>query len=87
MRVFRREEDSLKAVGAGTTAADGRIARLLEGDLVPGWYQLVFDLTSYYGSQLHFFTRATLDIAVSESIHHHVPVLVSPYSITTYRGS
>ena len=54
---------------------------------MPGWYQLVFDLASYYGSQQHFFTRVTLDVAISEARHHHVPLLVSPYSCTSYRGS
>src|SRR5260221_3626390 len=47
----------LVAAGSGTTGEDGRVANLLDGELRPGWYQLVFDLASYYGSQQHFFTR------------------------------
>lgn len=73
--------------GSGTTDADGRIARLLEGELAAGWYQLVFDLSSYYGSQQHFFGRVTVEISVSDLRQHHVPLLVSPYSCTAYRGS
>ena len=85
--VFRREGRELAKVGGGTTGEDGRIPSLLGAELTPGWYQLVFDLSTYYGSQQHFFTRVTLDVAVSEMRHHHVPLLVSPYSCTSYRGS
>ncbi len=87
VKLFRRDGDALVAAGSGTTDPDGRIARLLEGDLIPGWYQLVFDLTAYFGSQQHFFTRVTLDIAVSQPRHHHVPLLMSAYSCASYRGS
>lgn len=87
MRLFRREAEGMVAAGAGTTDADGRIARLLEGELLAGWYQLVFDLSTYYGSQQHFFGRVALDIAVSQVRQHHVPLLVSPHSCTVYRGS
>ncbi|GAC1653856.1 MAG: hydroxyisourate hydrolase [Candidatus Dormibacteraceae bacterium] len=85
----------LRREGAGATGpddlgepgADGRIDNLCPGELTAGWYQLVFDLTAYYGSQRHFFTRVTLDVAVTELHHHHVPLLVSPFSCTSYRGS
>ena len=85
--VFRREGRDLVEAGSGTTGDDGRIADLLSSALTPGWYQLVFDLSSYYGSQQHFFTRVTLDLAVAEARHHHVPLLISPYSCSSYRGS
>ncbi|TMC14730.1 MAG: hydroxyisourate hydrolase [Chloroflexi bacterium] len=85
--VYRREGRELAEVGRGTTGEDGRISSLLSAELTPGWYQLVFDLSTYYGSQQHFFTRVTLDVAVSETRHHHVPLLVSPFSCTSYRGS
>jgi 5-hydroxyisourate hydrolase len=87
--VFRQEGDELRAVGAGVTDDDGRVADLLapDGDLEPGWYRIVFDLAPYYGSQRHFFGRVTLDFAVAEARHHHVPLLVSPFGATSYRGS
>jgi len=85
--VFRREGGELVRVGGGTTGEDGRVARLVEGGLVRGWYQLVFDLDPYYGSQQHFFSRVTLDVAIAEERHHHVPLLVSPFSCVSYRGS
>jgi 5-hydroxyisourate hydrolase len=85
--LFRREGRELVEAGSGTTGEDGRVANLLDTELTPGWYQLVFDLASYYGSQQHFFSRVTLDVAVSEARHHHIPLLVSPFSCTSYRGS
>lgn len=85
--LYRREGRELREVGSGTTGEDGRIADLIDSEVVPGWYQIVFDLASYFGSQQHFFSRVTLDVAISEARHHHVPLLVSPYSCTSYRGS
>ena len=60
------------------TDADGR-AHLGEA-LDPGTYRLVFHPPS------PFFTRVELEIALDEG-HYHVPLLVSPYSCASYRGS
>ena len=60
------------------TDADGR-ARLGD-DLVPGLYRLAFAPPS------QFFRRVELEIELGEG-HHHVPLLVSPYSCASYRGS
>ncbi len=85
--LYRREGRELVEAGSGTTGDDGRVANLLTAELTPGWYQLVFDLAPYYGSQQHFFTRVTLDVAIAEARHHHIPLLVSPFSCTSYLGS
>jgi 5-hydroxyisourate hydrolase len=85
--VNRREGRDLVLVGSGTTGEDGRVANLLTAELMPGWYQLVFDLAPYYGSQPHFFSRVTLDVAIAEARQHHVPLLISPFSCSSYRGS
>jgi 5-hydroxyisourate hydrolase len=85
--VFRREGRELLEAGSGTTGEDGRVAQLLDSELTPGWYQLVFDLTPYYGSREHFFSRVTLDLSIAEARHHHVPLLISPFSCASYRGS
>lgn len=62
----------------GRTDADGR-ARLA-GELDPGAYRLVFHPPS------PFFKRVELEVALDEG-HYHVPLLVSPYSCASYRGS
>ncbi|MGH3072137.1 MAG: hydroxyisourate hydrolase [Gaiellaceae bacterium] len=62
----------------GRTDDDGR-ARL-GADLDPGTYRLVFHPPS------PFFKRVELEVALEEG-HYHVPLLVSPYSCASYRGS
>jgi 5-hydroxyisourate hydrolase len=64
---------------AGETDGDGRIAALA-ADLEPGRYALVFWPPS------PFFTRVELEVELVEG-HYHVPLLVSPYGCTSYRGS
>lgn len=66
-------------VGTATTDADGRIGELA-GGLEPGTYRISFELAS------PFFRRVALDVEIGEG-HHHVPLLVSPYGIASYRGS
>jgi 5-hydroxyisourate hydrolase len=62
----------------GRTDDDGR-ARLAD-NLDPGNYRLVFHPPS------PFFKRVELEVALDEG-HYHVPLLVSPYSCASYRGS
>jgi 5-hydroxyisourate hydrolase len=66
-------------VSAGETDADGRIARLA-ADLDPGVYRLLFRPES------PFFKGVGIEVALEDG-HYHVPLLVSSYSCTTYRGS
>ena len=66
------------AVTSAETDADGR-ARLAD-DLRPGTYRLVFHPPS------PFFTRVELQVEL-EAGHYHVPLLVSPYGCSSYRGS
>ena len=66
-------------VAEGSTDEDGRIADLA-AELVPGRYRLVFHPPSPY------FRRVELELELAEG-HHHVPLLVSPYSCASYRGS
>jgi len=66
-------------VSAAETNADGRIPELAAG-LDPAPYRLVFHPPS------PFFRRVELELALEEG-HYHVPLLLSPYACTTYRGS
>ncbi|MBI2773254.1 MAG: hydroxyisourate hydrolase [Chloroflexi bacterium] len=68
-----------EVVARGTTDSDGRVRELALG-LAPGTYRLTFELAS------PFFKRVSLDIVIGEG-HHHVPLLLSPYGIASYRGS
>ncbi len=77
------------------TNADGRTDRpLLEGEaFAPGVYELVFEVSAYFTSQgvtlsnPPFLDRVTLRVGVAADQHYHVPLLVSPWSYSTYRGS
>jgi 5-hydroxyisourate hydrolase len=71
--------------GAGTTDADGRIRTLLHGELTAGDYRLRFDLTDVGGG---FFTGVALDLHIDDAGRsHHVPLLLAPFAMTSYRGS
>jgi 5-hydroxyisourate hydrolase len=71
-------------VGEASTDADGRIGRLLEGELAPGTFRLSFHLEDAGG----FFRHVSLEVEVQDvSRGYHVPLLVAPYGITSYRGS
>lgn len=80
------------AVGAGVTDNDGRLRSLLDqtSALVPGVYRLVFDTTAYFASQQvqAFYPFVAIAFSVTDgAAHYHVPLLLSPYGYTTYRGS
>jgi 5-hydroxyisourate hydrolase len=66
-------------VTSGETDADGRIAELASG-LEPGVYRLLFRPDS------PFFRGVGIEVALEDG-HYHVPLLVSSYACTTYRGS
>lgn len=71
------------------TDADGRVADL--GDAVAGTYQLSFDVAGYYKKKSgapSFIQRATFDFEITDANRrYHVPLLMSPFACSTYRGS
>ncbi|MFN8623781.1 MAG: hydroxyisourate hydrolase [Chloroflexota bacterium] len=70
--------------GEGITNLDGRVARLLEGPLTAGDYRLTF----HVGDASPFFRRVDLELRVEDATRsYHVPLLLSPYGISSYRGS
>jgi 5-hydroxyisourate hydrolase len=70
-----------------TTDAQGRIADLSGGGINPGSYRLLFELGTYFGGTPHLFDTVALELQLSEGRHYHVPLLISPYSCSTYRGT
>jgi 5-hydroxyisourate hydrolase len=81
-----------REVGGGRTDADGRARNLVpEGEvLTPGIYRLVFDTERYFQAQgmLAFYPEIVIVFATRVDEHdYHVPLLVSPFGYTTYRGS
>ncbi|WP_218220636.1 hydroxyisourate hydrolase [Nesterenkonia sp. Act20] len=77
-------------IASGTTDADGRITELGPETLPEGAHRLVFGTGEYFASRAvdHFFPEVTLTFAVEASAaHYHVPLLLSPFAYSTYRGS
>ncbi|HUQ78913.1 MAG TPA: hydroxyisourate hydrolase [Patescibacteria group bacterium] len=67
------------------TDGDGRVGDLLERPLVAGDYRLEFDLGREDDA---FFRRVAIDLRIADpGRSYHVPLLLAPYSMTTYRGS
>ena len=90
--LFRLEEDGRpELIAEMETDDEGRIAALLSGDLVAGQYQLVFDLAAYAASQdrdADFFENMAIGVRVDDAERsYHVPLLISPFGLSTYRGS
>jgi 5-hydroxyisourate hydrolase len=69
----------------GVTDADGRIGAL-GGALAPGAYTVRFEVAAYQPDGFYPEIAVTFTVAQGES-HYHVPLLLSPYGYSTYRGS
>ena len=84
VRLYRG--DVLEA--SGTTDQDGRIAELAQ-TLEHATYRLWFDVATYAEGtgQDIFFPEVSVTITVADERHYHVPLLLSPFAFSTYRGS
>jgi 5-hydroxyisourate hydrolase len=86
VRLQRHNGSGWVTLSEGRTGADGRL-RLDEEPLPAGRYRLVFDTAAYLG-EAAFFPEAAVVFAVREAErHYHLPLLLSPFGYTTYRGS
>jgi hydroxyisourate hydrolase len=88
--LFRLAADgSPELVGDLQTDADGRIRDLLGGgELREGDYQLAFDVGGYADDPDAFFQSAAIALRIVDTDRsYHVPLLLSPYGMSTYRGS
>jgi len=84
--LFRREGRDLVAAGSGTTGEDGRVANLLDGELTPGWYQLVFDLATHdsatSSATTHGFTRSMEFLAAAALLAAAISLLLIILTVT-----
>lgn len=78
-------------VAIGRTNSDGRISDLLAANVVleVGTYCLLFDTQAYFESkkQQVFYPSVRIEFQVFDSSHYHIPLLLSPFGYSTYRGS
>lgn len=83
-----RAGDGWVSVGTGRTDGDGRVQELGPARLESGTYRLRFDTGSYFGGTAAFFPEVVLTFLVDAAQeHYHVPLLLSPFAYSTYRGS
>jgi 5-hydroxyisourate hydrolase len=87
----RAGDGTWTVVGRGVTDQDGRLRDLLAAGPAtsPGTYRLRFDTSAYFGSLGvdSFYPEVTVEFQVRDAQHYHVPLLLSPYGYSTYRGS
>ena len=96
IELFRLSADSRDLIASAVTNADGRTdARMLDGAAFrPGAYELVFHCGAYFDAQgldlpsPKFLADVPIRFGIADGAsHYHVPLLISPYAYSTYRGS
>ncbi|MBA2528719.1 MAG: hydroxyisourate hydrolase [Euzebyales bacterium] len=82
----RGDDGGWERLGGGVTDDDGRLTDLLgQAAARAGTYRLTFDTGAYLEG---FYPEVNVTFTVTDPArHHHVPLLLSPYGYTTYRGS
>ena len=87
----RAEDGSWTVLGTAVTDADGRCPDLsTEADVPAGVYRLTFATGAYFAraGTATFYPVVALTFGVADpGAHHHVPLLLSPFAFSTYRGS
>jgi 5-hydroxyisourate hydrolase len=86
------EDGAWQALGKGVTDPDGRLRDLLPEGQRPaaGVYRLTFDTAAYFAAsgEVSFYPTVQVVFRVTRpEEHHHVPLLLSPFGYSTYRGT
>ena len=84
------ESEDGRELARGVTDADGRVGALLPGGVpTEGTYRLRFDIQGYYvGIAYHaFYPEVVITVSLDAGAKYHLPLLLSPYGYSTYRGS
>ncbi|GAB3027815.1 5-hydroxyisourate hydrolase [Nocardioides flavus (ex Wang et al. 2016)] len=84
----RLEATDGTVLAEGVTDTDGRVGALA-ADLPTGDLRLRFDTGAWYAArgEVTFYPEVAVTFTVAAGEHHHVPLLLSPYGYSTYRGS
>ena len=88
---LERESSSWRAVATAVTDSDGRAVLVPRGmTMDAGVFRLTFDVGPYFHQQAieAFYRQVVVEFVVRDAAtHHHVPLLLSPFGYSTYRGS
>jgi 5-hydroxyisourate hydrolase len=89
--LYRGQSNEWDEIARGVTNADGRIVDLLKNDVVLpyGIYKMRFETKDYFDKDatktFYPYVEIAFDIASNE--HYHIPLLLTPFGYSTYRGS
>ncbi|MBX3190251.1 MAG: hydroxyisourate hydrolase [Labilithrix sp.] len=87
----KKEGAAFARVTGASTDGDGRVKELVpEGKLTEGTYRITFDTGAYFAAQSveGFYPEASIVFVIKDAqAHYHVPLLLSPFGYSTYRGS
>lgn len=87
-RLDRLAAGGWSPVADEVTDADGRASQLGPEALDPGVYRVVFDTGAYFGDRPTLYPEVVIVFELAEaSEHYHIPLLLSPFAYSTYRGS
>ncbi|KAA2253632.1 hydroxyisourate hydrolase [Solihabitans fulvus] len=82
-----QRESGWQTLARGHTDTDGRVRELGPDELAAGVYRLTFDTDACFAGA-GFYPEITVTFRITDpTAHHHVPILLSPFAFTTYRGS
>ncbi|HBJ37190.1 MAG TPA: hydroxyisourate hydrolase [Planctomycetaceae bacterium] len=91
VQLFRIDGDQPILIGASATDQDGRAQEIgTEWELLRGRYRLHFEVASYFSAQgkKTFYPDISIDFIIDDvHCHYHIPLLLSPFGYSTYRGS
>lgn len=91
VRLMQPVAEGWQTLAQGVTNADGRIGDLLPSGRIldPGNYKLVFETGRYFADNntRGFYPEVEIQFTVADDSHYHVPLLISPFGYSTYRGS
>ena len=91
VRLMNKVDKDWQTIAQGITNTDGRVSDLLPTGkiLSPGIYKMVFETGTYYSDQKikTFYPSVEILFTVFDDAHYHVPLLISPFGYSTYRGS
>lgn len=88
---LKNAKGAFEPVGQGITDADGRLRDLTKGTpLVVGHYRITFDVDAYQralGAPVFYPEVSVVFVVDDVAAHYHIPLLLSPFGFSTYRGS
>jgi hydroxyisourate hydrolase len=82
----QKNNDAWKKIGSDKTNADGRI--VFDCPKEEGVYRLTFNIEEYFQNEEHFFMNTPVVFQIKNTNRkYHVPLLLNPFGLSTYRGS